>query len=358
MSINMRKLLYVPALLIACNISFCQTFDDIGKMSIQVQAPIQSSIPSEARSVLEDRMHQIITINGIADNGLDNRFAMTTTTSILSKDIISGSPSRISQKLEVTFYIKDVIENKTYGSSTVNTIGVGLNENKSFIMAYSNIQSSNPKIQEMISLTKEKIVEYYRTNIDKYISEAYSLVGQGRFDEALYHLGKVPDVCTDAYEKSMNATLDIYKKKIDTEGLVLFNKAKSVWSQSPNAQGAINASEYLERINILASCMGDVNCLLLEMKEKVKDDQKKAWEFKLQQYADKKAREQRDFEFKVRQYEEAEAKVERRHQEDLAREQRNFDFTVHQFDENMGFKRAVVDASKETILGVAGKIYK
>lgn len=351
-------ILSVVTLLGVCYLSHSQTLDDISRMSIQVQAPTQSNIPIEARNILEDRMHQIMTINGIADNGLDNRFAMTAIASILTKDVISGSPSRISQRLEVSFYIKDVIEDKTYGSATVNTVGVGLNENKSFIMAFSNIKSGNPKIQDMISSTKSKIVEYYRTNIDRYISEAYTLVGQGRFDEALYHLGKVPDVCSDAYEKSMNATLDIYQKKIDSEGLVLYSKAKGVWSQSPNADGAAEATEYLEGINILATCMPEVNLLLEEMKAKVKDDQKKAWEFKLRHYEDKKAREQRDFEFKVRQYEEAEAKDERRHQEDLAREQRNFEFSVHQFDENMGFKRAIVDASKETILGVAGTFKK
>lgn len=354
----MRKIICFLTLLMACQISYGQTLDDISRMSIQVQTLVQSNITIEARNFLEDRMHQIITVNGISDNGLENRFAMTATVSILTKDVIAGSPTRISQKLEVTFYIKDVVENKTYGSATVKTVGVGLNENKSFITAFSNIKSGNPRIQDMISSTKAKIVEYYRTNIDRYISEAYTLVGQGRFDEALYNLGKVPDVCYDAYEKSMNATLDIYKKKIDSEGLVLFNKAKGVWAQSPNAEGAAEAITYLEYINILSACMPDVNMLLEEMKAKVKDDQKKAWEFKLRQYEDTKAREQRDFEFKVRQYEEAEAKDERRHQEDLAREQRDFDFTVHQFDENMGFKRAIVDASKETILGVAGTLKK
>lgn len=335
-----------------------QTLDDIGRLSIKVQKPIQANIPEEARNVLDDRMHQIISVSGISDNGIDNRFAMSVNVSVLTKDIISGSPSRLSQKLEVSFYVKDVIDNKTYGSVSINAIGIGLNENKSFIAAFSNIKADNAKIQNMIDESKQTIIEYYRTNADKFIKEAYTYVGEGQFDNALYHLAKVPDVCTDAYDKCLDATLDIYQKKIDAEGRVLLNKAKSSWAQSPDADGAVAATGFLEEIDILADCIPEVNSLIEEMKAKVKDDQKKAWEFKLQQYSDKKAREQRDFEFKVRQYEEFEAKEERRHQEEVAREQRDFEFSVHQFDENMGFKRAIVDASKETILGVAGATKK
>ena len=94
------------------------------------------------------------------------------------------------------------------------------------------------------------------------------------------------------------------------------------------------------------------------MTEKVKDDERKAWEFELQKYADNKAREQRDFEFRVRQYEEREAKEQVRHNEFVAREQRNFEFEVHKFDSKQAKDMAIISASREVALEVAKRINK
>lgn len=344
-------------LLIFVSLNVCllaaQTIDDIGRISIKVREPDGNNIPDESKALLVDRSKQIIANNGIVDEGFDNRFEMTSQASIISKDIISGSPVRVSMKLEVAFYIKDVSENKTYGSASVSVVGVGQNENKAFIAAFNNINSNNAKVSEMVNSAKEAIIRYYLTNAGNIINEAYSLSQRGFYDEALMELAKIPDVCTDAHEKARNATYEIYINKINAEGEDLLKKARMEWTASPNVNGAVSAASYLDRISLLSSCMGEVNKLLDEMNAKVRDDDRKAWEFKMQQYADNKAREQRDFEFKVRKYEEAEVKEEKRHQEDVAREQRNFEFAVHQFDETMSYKRAVVDASKEAVISVA-----
>lgn len=352
----MKKIVTLIFLVQAISLT-AQTLDDFGRLSIHVSDSYSRNIPYEAAEVLSNRVRQIITNNGISDNGLDPRFEISSRVDILSKDIIAGSPTRISQKLEISFSVNDVIDKKSYGSTSIITTGIGLNETKAYISAFNNVKSNNSKVTEMINRAKEAIIIYYRTTIDKTVQDAYASVNLGNYDKALYELAKIPDVCSDAYAKAQEATFDIYRKKINAEGRDCLKKAQSEWAKSPNANGAIAATEFLGQIDIIANCNDEVKSLLEEMKEKVKDDDRKAWEFKMQQYADNKEREQRDFEFNVRKYEEAEAKEERRHQEDVAREQRDFEFSVHQFDETMGFKRAVVEASKETVLG-AVKILK
>lgn len=356
----MQKFFYALTICLSLAITghaYAQTLDDIGRLSIKVQKPKQKNIPAEASDMLENIMMQAITVNGISDEGLDNRFAMSAVVSVIKKDVISGMPTRISQKIEVTFYVKDVIDGKTYGNASVGAVGVDLNENKCFINAFSSIRSTNPKIQSMIEAAKEKIVAYYNTHVQTIINDAYVLVNQGRHDQALFNLAKVPDVCGEAHEQCQMAIADIFKKKIDFDGEILLQKARNEWAKSQDADGASAAVKILDRIHILAACNDKVADLVSEMKSKVQADQQAAWEFQLQQYEDQKAREQRDFEFKVQQYRDAAAKEERRHQEAVARDQRDFEFSVHQFDEEMSFKHAVVDASKETILGVANAVY-
>ena len=359
----MKRVLIFVVNLLCVSVLCAQTLDDVGRMSINVQRPVNRSIPVEAMDQLEDKMHQIITTAGISDNAINRRFALTATVSVVKKDIISGSPARVSQTLDITFYVKDVIDRKEYGHATLSSVGVGLNENKAFIMAFSNLKPGNPKLQKMIEESKELIVAYYRTNIDNIIADAYILVQQGDFDKALYQIAQVPDVCTDCTQKCRAATIDIYQKKIDSAGEKLLQSAKAAWTAEPNADGAVKASRYLAKIDLLATCQPQVAELMEEMKEKVKDDERKAWEFELQQYADAKAREQRDFEFRVQQYKDRQAREEQLHQEALerekrqeAREQRNFEFEREKYNKEHEKDMAIISASREVALEVARQI--
>lgn len=349
----MKRLSYLVVILLLVSNMYAQTLDDVGRMSINVQRPNNRTIPTEALDILEDRMHQIITTSGISDNAFNKRFALTATVSVIKKDIIAGSPARVSQTLELVFYVKDIIDGKEYGNTSISTVGVGLNENKSFIMAFNNVKPGNPRLQKMIEDSKQLIVAYYRTNIDKIIADAYTLVQQEQFDEALYVIAQVPDVCSDCTDKCRKATVDIYQKKIDAQGMHLLQEARAAWASSPNADGATKAAQALAQIDLLASCQPEVEALMLEMKEKVKDDERKAWEFELQQYADAKAREQRDFEFRVRQYEEREAKEQARYEDEKAREQRNFEFQQHKYNKDHERDMAIIEASRQVALEYA-----
>jgi hypothetical protein len=359
----MRRLSYFAVILLFAGNLFAQTLDDVGRMSINVQRPANRNIPTEALDQLEDKMHQIITTAGISDNAINRRFALTATVSVVKKDILRGTHARLSQTLEITFYVKDIIDRKEYGHATISSVGVGENENKAFVMAFSNIKPGTPRLQKMIEDSKELIVAYYRTNIDNIIADAYILVQQGQFDKALYQIAQVPDICTDCTQKCHQATIDIYQKKIDSAGEKLLQSAKAAWTAEPNADGAVKASRYLAKIDLLAACQPQVRELMEEMKAKVMDDERKAWEFALQQYADEKAREQRDLEFRVQQYKDRQAKEEQLHKEALerekreeARKQRNFEFEREKYGMEHEKDMAIISASREVALEVAKQI--
>ena len=337
----MKRIPLLMVYLLFAGILCAQTLDDVGRMSINVQRPVNRSIPTEAMDQLEDKMHQIITTAGISDNAINRRFALTSTVSVIKKDIINGSPARVSQTLEITFYVKDVIDRKEYGHA---------------IMAFANIKPGTPRLQKMIEDSKELIVAYYRTNIDNIIADAYILVQQGNFDKALYQIAQVPDVCTDCTTKCRQATIDIYQKKIDSTGEKLLQSAKAAWNAEPNADGAVKASRYLAKIDLLAACQPQADALMEEMKAKVLDDERKAWEFEMQQYADEKAREQRDFEFRVQQYKDRQAREDERHKEDVAREQRDFEFSRDKYNKEHERDMAMIEASRQVALEVAKQI--
>lgn len=340
--------------LISCFV-FAQTLDDIGRICIRV-APFDSQeVSSDAAAVLSSRMHQFITSSGICENGIDRRFEMCAEVLTVSKDVLAGPPSRVSQKLEITLFIQDVVENKTFGSISLDAVGIGLNETKAYIMAFNSLKTGNSKVKNMIDSAKDMIVAYYRSSAEKIMQDARRLADLGNYDEAIYSLSLVPDVCGEESQRCQDLLYVLFRERIDSEGERLLSLARGAWAESPDANGANRAVAYLNDISVLAQCQNRVSDLLLEITKKIKEDQKKAWEFKLQQYANQKAREQRDFEFKVRQYEDEKERQAVLHQEELAREQRDFDFSVRQFEADNALKHAIVDSGKEVALAFAKK---
>ena len=136
----------------------------------------------------------------------------------------------------------------------------------------------------------------------------------------------------------------------------MLQSAKAAWNAEPNADGAVKASRYLAKIDLLAACQPQADALMEEMKAKVLDDERKAWEFEMQQYADEKAREQRDFEFRVQQYKDRQAREEERHKEEVAREQRDFEFSRDKYNKEHERDMAMIEASRQVALEVAKQI--
>ena len=143
----MKRLSYLVVILLLASNMYAQTLDDVGRMSINVQRPNNRTIPTEALDILEDRMHQIITTSGISDNAFNKRFALTATISVIKKDIIAGSPARVSQTLELVFYVKDIIDGKEYAILGFNkddvnrTYTISLNGNENFAL-FGNLNNA------------------------------------------------------------------------------------------------------------------------------------------------------------------------------------------------------------------------
>lgn len=296
---------------------------DVAALSIRVQQPEREYLTAPACRLLQTKMTQILNQNGVVNDIPSNRFVMTAKANVLNKDIIAGSPSRISEQIEMIFIIGDVIDNKKYGSYVLNLTGVGLNEQQAIQMAIKSIKNNDAGMHAFIEQSKTRIVQYYRDNEAKILLDADKLVSQGLFDEAVYALSLIPDACGECYAHCQERMVEINQLKIDEDGKALLTKAKAAWAKSPNAQGAKSVYPIITAISPHASCYKEVTPFLKQITSKLVADEKREWEFKVQQYEDAKAREQRDFEQRVKEYEDSKAREQRNFEAQQAREARN-----------------------------------
>lgn len=271
--------------------------NDARKVSIRAVLPEDTDMPKEAASQLCDKLKRIITSTGLTDNGLTNRFIFTSKVNVIGKDVVPTTPVKVSVKLDITFYIGDIIENKVYESTSVEVSGIGINENKAYIDAIKKISASNKNLRECLLIGKQKIAEYYAAECNTILQEADRLAKQGMYKSAIAELVAVPDVCENCYRITRQKAVEINDEFMDVEGLTLIKEAKAAWMQKQDYAGAATALDLLSQVNPLARCSQQADDLMQKINDKLRTDEaiaaaeraekeRRNWEFQMQRYRD------------------------------------------------------------------------
>ncbi len=322
---------YLVLLMIASSCFFMKVTADssIGDIYISVVQPERNDIPQEAAGQLENKMHQLITANGIADTDPNGRFVITAKSFIITKDIIGGAPQRVSQRIDFTFIIGDIIENKVFESYTFSAIGIGINENKSYINAITKMKTNSPQFKSFVEKAKEKIIQYYAARCEQIILEAKQQAANHDYQQAIYQLMQVPNIC-DCSERCQTMMIEYYDAYTEFTAAELLNEAKSKWASAPNADGAAMAADVIARIPAGTKVQSELNALIAEINQKLREDDKRDWAFKMRQYEDEQAKQKREFALRKQQQEadiayrnrQQSADNEYRKKEQIARDQR------------------------------------
>jgi hypothetical protein len=286
-----KELLFILLLLFTSSVNAQIKLDDFGRIVLNTYLSDEIEIADEAKKLLSNKLNQFTSNNGMGGSQVNPRFIITAKVNVGTKDIIAGPPQMIAQNVDVTLYIGDAITNTIFSNVNLSLKGVGTNENKAFIEAFKAINSNNKEVIEFLEAGKNKIINYYSTNCDFMIKDAQTLVNQEKYDEAIYKLSLVPEVCQDCYFKSLDYLSLVYQQKIDADCKLKFNEAKVTWASAQNSSGAEKAGDILSTINPLASCQPEINNFIKSIEAKLKADEKERWQFKMKQYADKIAME-------------------------------------------------------------------
>lgn len=297
----MKRILLLLALVLPLA-AFCQQ-NDADRISISAVIPDYKDIPAEALQNLEGKLQSLVTAQGNADRQTD-RFLITARVDVTNKDITQTAPPKVSMKMDITFIIGDVLEDKVYGTHTISTAGIGVNETKAYIQAFQRIKPNNPSLQKFVTDAKHKILDYYNGNCGFIVSDAERKAKMGQYDEALTQLITVPSVCADCYATCQAKSLEVYElrkqaeaAKLDKEGRELIRQARSAWSVKHDYECAQKALDLLAKVDPDAACVAEADKFVTEINDhlrKVEAQQaaaaaaraKQLWEFKMRQYED------------------------------------------------------------------------
>lgn len=265
--------------------------DDMARITLATFVPQQiDKMPEAARSMLANKLSQIVTQSGMGGSALNQRFILTANINVMSKDITPTAPPMQAFTLDVTLYIGDGIDGTKFASISTTVKGVGENETKAYISALKNLKTNDPNYQSFIETGKTKIVEYYNSKCDFIIKEAQTLASQNKFEEAIFKLTGVPEVCKGCYDKCMDAIAPIYKQQIDRDCKLKLAEATNLWSANQTVEAGNQAGEILSTIEPSAACFGEVKTLSNKIATRVKELDTREWNYKLKEQAQESER--------------------------------------------------------------------
>ena len=241
----------------------------------------EETFPSGAKALIESKLTQVLTRNGIAGLDYTGQFILTVKTTPLDKDVIAGPPAKIAEKMDMNLYIIDAYAKKIFSATSLTVRGIGETDTRCYMNAISNMPVNSDKISKFVAEGKQKILDYYNHEAPQLIKQAQYLAKQKDYEQALNIISLIPQQC-DHYDAALAAGLDIYQQYIDNECNINLAAARQAWAAEQNKVGAYAAGEFLANILPDAGCYGEAMELWLEIKAKVLED----WKFEMKKYQD------------------------------------------------------------------------
>ena len=290
----MKSIILTILILINCNLFAQNTAgksNDKSRITLASFVPQQiDQMPEAARSSLANKLSQIATQNGLGGKASNERFIITANINVISKELTPTAPPMQAFVLDITLYIGDGISGTKFSSISTEVKGVGESETKAYISALKNLKTTDPKYQSFIETGKTKIVEYYNSKCDFIISEAKALAKQDKFEEAIFKLTSVPDVCKDCYDKCMNEVGPIYKAKINRDAMKILTEANALWAAGQDIETAQKVAALLANVDPSADLFDSVQKLSDKIAKRVKEIDNREWKYVLKEQAQESER--------------------------------------------------------------------
>ncbi len=275
----MKKIYFILGLFFVVVTNTAQNSDSNIALGTYIPNEMEQ-IPAAARQILETKLGQMVTKNGISDVSYNSRFIITPNVSVMSKDVVGTAPPKIVLNLDVTIYIGDGINGSLYTSKSFNVKGVGSNETKAYIAAIKNMKTNGDDVQAFVAEGKQKIIDFFNNNCEMIQKEANTLANQNQFEEALGLLVNVP-VNSNCYDKVGKSLKSMYQKSIDRNCEADLAEATAIWNANQDMTAANEAGSILAGIEPSSSCYPNVKSLFSKIESRVLELSNRPWEYKL-----------------------------------------------------------------------------
>jgi hypothetical protein len=270
----MRKLFALIAFA-ACFCSTAVAAEEECIIPMMVVVPDQpKEVPISAKTILEAKLRQAITQNGIEGGAKYAYFMVVGNMEEVGKQVIGGTRPLVTLTLDVQLYVVNQFTGDKFAMTTVTVSGAARNDQRAYSTALSALTQQNKQIQQFLKSAKDRISNYYDTQANQIITMAKNKAATYDFEEAMYLLTTVP-VCSKQYKNVEKAMREIFQNFIDYDCAAKIGKAMNIWNATQDREGALLAGAYLSAIDPNSACYEDAMVLADEIRLRIGEQ----WEF-------------------------------------------------------------------------------
>ena len=262
--------------------AYSQTKSEIGKIALSVVLPENiENLDASQLSKLEIKVSQIVTKAGLAASGNDKNFVIYPNFAIYETNVVEGGMQNITViNTELTLIVKQVTNNVVFATTSFPLKGSGSSKNNAITNSISNIPVSDPNLKAFIETAKAKIIQYYQENCNDIEKKAEVLAKNQNYEAALGTLMSVPEEVSSCYNQVISRSMEIYKAYQNQKCAVQVQQAKVLLA----AQDYNGALTIIGQIDPSTPCFNAAESLAKSAADRVDEDAKKQWNFKMKQY--------------------------------------------------------------------------
>lgn len=247
-----------------------QTAKEIGMITLNPFIPESENLGAKAASMLNTKLQQIATVNGMAGAGFDNRFIITAHVQTLRSSQTQTIPQKNAVELSIGIYVGDGLDGTLFSSYSCEAKGIGDSEDQAMAAAIRRVSAMNPELQTAIARGKQQILSYYDKQSANILKSAQAAAASGKYDDAVNMLFAIPSANKD-FQQAQALIGKYASQSLEAKNLEVVSRARSAWSADPTEGGATVASGILDEIEApSAKVKQQVAALQQEMSARLK----------------------------------------------------------------------------------------
>ena len=243
-----------------------------------------SSMPNGICEILDQKLNNIISQNGIQSQMGQSRFILTCNVTEESKNVLSTSPTQIAYVLDIHLYLGDGETGTKYISQSFRTKGVGTTEEKAYRNAVKNMQAKSDQMTSFVGKGKARIIDYYERNKDQILSSIRACINGKNLEQAAYELCLIPQEIS-YYNDVQNLLGKVNGRIVNNKASDLFLQAKSLWASEQNETTANQVADLITQIDANASCYTDAHKFMKSVTERMEQLNNREWAARQRQLA-------------------------------------------------------------------------
>lgn len=265
-----------------------QTANDIGLISLNPYIPESEGLGQKATAMLQSKLLQIATVNGMSGAGFDNRFIITAHIQKLRSSQTQTFPQKNAVEVSIGIYVGDGLDGTLYSSYTCEAKGIGDSEDQAIASAIRKVVPTQEALQSAIVKGKEQIQNYYDKMSGSILQTAKATAAAGRYDDAVNMLFAIPMNNKD-FQTAQALIAQYGSTSLDNKNLEIVRQARSAWSANPTEEGASEASTILQKLDApSAKVQAEAKSLQTEMASRLKAVSDREYQQELKQEQNEK----------------------------------------------------------------------